>query len=179
MKIILFILSFSLLAGCTTSSKSPPKQGQPLNISRNVSPAGTDIYSRAPEVVRYDRYRLVSTSPLSVQRDPLSQLVDIHIPGSLKPTVSDALQYLLKQSGFSLCQQNAQNDILFRQPLPSVHYKLGPVRLRTALQVIAGPAWQLEVNEVERTVCYSLQEGYQQPMKVAAAEVSHEVHNEG
>nr|WP_244589997.1 hypothetical protein [Xenorhabdus budapestensis] len=58
------------------------------------------------------------------------------------------------------------NAILYRQPLPSVHTQLGPVRLRTALQVMAGPAWQLEVDEVQRVVCHHLRQGYQLPTPV-------------
>jgi type IV pili sensor histidine kinase/response regulator len=53
--------------------------------------------------------------------------------------------------------------VLYRQALPAVQYQLGPMRLRTALQVLAGPAWQLEVDDVQRVVCHSLRDGYQLP----------------
>lgn len=74
-----------------------------VTVNRNVQPASPDVYSQAPEVVRYDRYLLVSTEPQAVQRDPLSQVIDIRIPSSLKPTVVDAMRYALKQSGYTLC----------------------------------------------------------------------------
>ncbi|WP_442548584.1 PFGI-1 class ICE element type IV pilus protein PilL2, partial [Duffyella gerundensis] len=103
--------------------------------SRNVQTPADDPYGRAPEVVRYDRYLLVSTDPQAAQQDPLSQIIDIRIPPSVQPTVADAMRYALKQSGYSLCQTGPANGVLYRQPLPAVQYQLGPMRLRTALQV--------------------------------------------
>ena len=44
-------------------------------------------------MVRYDRYLLVSTDPAAVQRNALSQIIDIRIPASVKPTVADALRH--------------------------------------------------------------------------------------
>ncbi|MCG3471829.1 PilL N-terminal domain-containing protein [Xenorhabdus bovienii] len=158
-----------ILAGCT----SPAKQQLPsqrsiestpsVTLTRNIQPVLPDVYGQAPEVVRYGRYLLVSTDPTAVQRDPLSQLIDIHIPASLKPTVADAMRYVLRQSGYTLCAAEQADDILYRQSLPAVQYHLGPVRLRTALQLMAGPAWQLDVDEVQRIVCHHLREGYQLP----------------
>ncbi|KMJ46565.1 PilL protein [Xenorhabdus khoisanae] len=158
-----------IVTGCTAPVKPP--QSQPsketfpsVTLTRNIQPVSPDIYQQTSEVVRYGRYLLVSTDPTEAQRDPLSQLVDSPIPVSLKPTVADAMRYVLRQSGYSLCAPEKENDILYRQPLPSVHYQLGPVRLRTALQVIAGPAWQLDVDEVQRMVCHHLRQGYQLPI---------------
>ncbi|WP_340616869.1 PilL N-terminal domain-containing protein [Xenorhabdus entomophaga] len=157
-----------ILTGCTAPVKQPPPQLSKnilpsVTLTRNVQPVSPDIYGQKPEVVRYGRYLLVSTDPTEAQRDPLSLLMDIHIPVSLKPTVADAMRYVLRQSGYSLCAPEKTNDILYRQPLPSVHTQLGPVRLRTALQVMAGPAWQLDVDEVQRMVCHHLRQGYQLP----------------
>ncbi len=36
--------------------------------------------------------------------------------------------------------------------------KFGPIRLRDALQMLAGPAYQLTINEQTRTVCFQLRE---------------------
>ncbi|BEH97516.1 PFGI-1 class ICE element type IV pilus protein PilL2 [Edwardsiella ictaluri] len=163
------VLSLLLLAGC---SSSPQKLQQrdaavptpSVAVTRNVQTVAPDEYARTPEVVRYDRYLLVSTDPMAAQRDPLSQIIDIRIPSSLHPTVADALRYALKQSGYSLCATGPTNGVLYRQPLPAVQYQLGPMRLRTALQVIAGPAWQLEVDDVQRVACHSLRDGYQLPV---------------
>ncbi|MDC9589434.1 PilL N-terminal domain-containing protein [Xenorhabdus sp. XENO-10] len=157
------------LAGCTVPVKQPlpqPSQNSfsSVTLTRNIQSVSPDIYQQIPEVVRYGRYLLVSTNPTEAQRDPLSQLIDIQIPASQNPTVADAMRYVLRQSGYALCVPDKKNDILYRQPLPSVHAQLGPVRLRTALQVMAGPAWQLEVDEVKRVVCHHLRQGYQLPV---------------
>ncbi|EAR4689401.1 pilus assembly protein PilL [Salmonella enterica] len=168
-KTLSVVLPLLLLAGC---SSSPPQKLQQreaavptpsVAVTRNVQTVAPDEYARTPEVVRYDRYLLVSTDPMAAQRDPLSQIIDIRIPSSLRPAVADALRYALKQSGYSLCATGAANGVLYRQPLPAVQYQLGPMRLRTALQVMAGPAWQLEVDDVQRVVCHSLRDGYQLP----------------
>jgi len=167
-KTLAVVLPLLLLASC---SSSPQKLQQretavptpSVAVTRNVQTVAPDEYARTPEVVRYDRYLLVSTDPMAAQRDPLSQIIDIRIPSSLHPTVADALRYILKQSGYSLCATGPANGVLYRQPLPAVQYQLGPMRLRTALQVMAGPAWQLEVDNVQRVVCHSLRDGYQLP----------------
>ncbi|MDE9433515.1 PilL N-terminal domain-containing protein [Xenorhabdus bovienii] len=159
----------TILTGCNAPSNKPPSQCasekaiSATQFTRNIQPVSPDIYQQGLEVVRYGRYILVSTDPTAAQRDPLSQLIEVHIPASQHPTVADALRDVLRQSGYRLCAPEKTNDILYRQPLPSVHYQLGPVRLRTALQLMAGPAWQLEVDEVQREVCHHLRPGYQLP----------------
>lgn len=74
--------------------------------------------------------------------------------------------------GYSLCATGSANGVLYRQALPAVQYQLGPMRLRTALQVMAGPAWQLEVDDVQRVVCHSLRDGYQLPVSQLPPPVS-------
>ncbi|WP_413715452.1 PilL N-terminal domain-containing protein [Serratia ureilytica] len=160
-------LAALMLTGCVTQQPLQQRDVSPVTpsvtVTRNVQPVTPDAYGQAPEVVRYDRYLLVSTDPAAVQRDPLSQVIDIRIPASVNPTVADALRYALRQSGYSLCATGPANGVLYRQALPAVQYQLGPMRLRTALQVLAGPAWQLEVDDVQRVVCHSLRAGYQLP----------------
>lgn len=161
-------LPLALLAGCVQQpqklqERAPSEPVPPVSVSRNIQTPADDVYARTPEVVRYDRYLLVSTDPQAVQRDPLSQIIDVRIPASVQPTVADAMRYALKQSGYSLCQTGPANGVLYRQPLPAVQFQLGPMRLRTALQVLAGPAWELEVDDVQRVVCHSLRAGYQLP----------------
>lgn len=165
--LLALLLPLATLAGCTPQklqSRAPAAPVPSVEVNRNVQPVSPDEYARrAPEVVRYDRYLLVSTDAQAAQKDPLSQIVDIRIPGSLTPTVADAMRYALKQSGYTLCATGPANGVLYRQALPAVQYRLGPMRLRTALQVMAGPAWQLEEDDVQRVVCHSLRSGYQLP----------------
>ncbi|ENG5922090.1 PilL N-terminal domain-containing protein [Serratia marcescens] len=165
--ILVSSLAALMLTGCVTQHPLQQRDissvTSSVTVNRNVQPVSPDTYGQAPEVVRYDRYLLVSTDPAAVQRDPLSQIIDIRIPALVKPTVADALRYALRQSGYSLCATGPANGVLYRQALPAVQYQLGPMRLRTALQVLAGRAWQLEVDDVQRVVCHSLRDGYQLP----------------
>jgi conjugative transfer region protein (TIGR03748 family) len=71
--------------------------------------------------------------------------------------VQDALQYILQRSGYSLCPVSASVKVLSTRPLPAVHYRLGPISLRRALQVLAGPVWQLTTDEVSRSVWFEQQ----------------------
>ncbi|WP_034949250.1 PFGI-1 class ICE element type IV pilus protein PilL2 [Erwinia oleae] len=171
--LIISLLAAFMPTGCTTHQPLQQREASALTpsvtVTRNVQPTSPDAYGQALEVVRYDRYLLVSTDPAAVQRDPLSQIIDIRIPTSIKPTVADALRYALRQSGYSLCAAGSASVVLYRQALPVVQYQLGPMRLRTALQVLAGPAWQLEVDDVQRVVCHSLRDGYQLPAVPAPA----------
>ena len=165
--ILVSSLAAFMLTGCVTQQPLQQRDISPVTpsvtVTSNVQPVSPDAYGQVPEVVRYDRYLLVSTDPAAVQRDPLSQIIDIRIPASVKPTVADALRYALRQSGYSLCATGPANGVLYRQALPAVQYQLGPMRLRTTLQVLAGPVWQLEVDDVQRVVCHSLRDGYQLP----------------
>jgi type IV pili sensor histidine kinase/response regulator len=112
-------------------------------------------------VVRYDRYTLVSTRPDDAQRDPLNQIVDITMPAQLVKTVGEGFRYLLLESGYSLCSAttSAFSELLSR-PLPAVQRDIGPVRLSEALQIVAGPAWRLKVDDVNREICFELRDQY-------------------
>jgi type IV pili sensor histidine kinase/response regulator len=39
--------------------------------------------------------------------------------------------------------------------LPAAHLRLGPLFLRDALLTLAGPAWELQVDDVTRRVCFT------------------------
>jgi conjugative transfer region protein (TIGR03748 family) len=110
-----------------------------------------------PAELGYGRYTLVSTEPTTEQRDLLAQIIDVSIPSSLSPSVQDALQYVLQRSGYSLCPASASVKVLFTRSLPAAHYQLGPISLHRALQVLAGPAWQLTTDDVSRSVCFEQQ----------------------
>ncbi len=107
--------------------------------------------------LRDGRYTLVSTEPTTEQRDLLAQIIDVSIPSNLNPSVQEAMHYMLQRSGYALCPITASLKVLFTRPLPAAHYRLGPIPLRRALQVLAGPAWQLTADEVGRSVCFEQQ----------------------
>ncbi|WP_107337115.1 PFGI-1 class ICE element type IV pilus protein PilL2 [Proteus mirabilis] len=156
-------LTSLLLGGCADKPAQPTEAAADIAIPLNVGyaqPLLPDIYPSAPEVVRYDRYRLVDISPSQAQRYPLEQIVHLRIPASVSPTVGDALHYALRDSGYRLCTSDGQANHLYRLPLPAVHYQMGSIRLNVALQILVGPAWQLWVDDVQREVCYRLRPEY-------------------
>ncbi|MFP1880380.1 TcpQ domain-containing protein [Lonsdalea quercina] len=160
-----------MLAGCT----NPSSDVAPNLAGRYQQPARfDDIYrNRAPEVVRYDRYTLASTRPDDAQRDPLNQIIDVTMPAQLANSVGDGFRYLLLESGYSLCSatSSALSELLGR-PLPAVQRDIGPVKLSEALQILAGPAWRLKVDEVNREVCFELRDQYRSFTAPLTASVS-------
>lgn len=157
----LFCLSLPLvIAGCAPQTSTSTARDSAFAQSLRP-PAFSDIYQRSPEVTRSGRYTLVSVKSADAQREPLNQLIDITMPGQLVKSVGDGFRYLLFQSGYSLCgRYGADFAELLQRPLPAVQRKIGPVRLSEALQVVAGPAWRMSVDEVNREVCFVLRDAY-------------------
>ncbi|EJM00348.1 conjugative transfer region protein, TIGR03748 family [Pseudomonas sp. GM102] len=147
-----------LLSACTAQIPNTlpphPEIGSGSNQAQHLRGPAEESH---PAELRYGRYTLVSTEPNTEQRDLLAQIIDVSIPSSLSPSVQDALQYVLQRSGYSLCPVSASVKVLFTRSLPAAHYRLGPIPLRGALQVLAGPVWQLTTDEVSRTVCFEQQ----------------------
>lgn len=168
-------LSFAaLVAGCAIQkAEQPPKPA--FDSSRNPEWLAPDLYPNGASaekepVVRYGRYTLVSTQPDASQRDLMAQIIDVTIPSNMTPSVRDAMLYVVDRSGYALCPPSSQHvNILYTRPLPAAQYKLGPMTLRNTLQVLAGPAWQVKVDEVNRQVCFVLRPGYQLPTPSAPA----------
>ena len=150
---LLFItISSVFLSACAKKqiiSPQEPIQVNPIKYQSNQL-----------EVIPYDRYTLVNVGASDEQRLVLIQIIDVSIPRNITTTVSDGMNYLLKQSGFALCQDNVLNQSLFNKPLPAIQYKLGPIRLGDALQIMAGPAFELIIDNLDRNVCFQLAEGY-------------------
>lgn len=157
-----------VLAGCAqtthrTESGSANGAYDPSRVPEQVQP---DLYPNGatptPEpVVRYGRYTLVSTSPRAEQRDLLSQIIDVTVPESMNPNVQDAMSYVLQRSGYQLCPATGDIKVLYGLPLPASQYHLGPMTLRNTVQVLAGPAWQVIVDEVSRNICFEKRPGYE------------------
>ncbi|RMQ35881.1 MULTISPECIES: PFGI-1 class ICE element type IV pilus protein PilL2 [Pseudomonas syringae group genomosp. 2] len=157
----------ALFAGCTSVADKPV--GPAFDSSQNPELLSPDLYSSGAKsgqepMVRYGRYALVNTAPEAEQRDLMAQIIDVSIPANMHPSVQDAMQYVVSRSGYTLCPPSTGHvNILFTRPLPAAQYKLGPMSLRNTLQVLAGPAWQVKVNEVTRGVCFVLRPSYQLP----------------
>ncbi|EAO5819540.1 TcpQ domain-containing protein [Salmonella enterica] len=166
----LFCLSLPLvIAGCAQQTSTLTARDSAFAQSQRP-PAFSDIYQRSPEVTRSGRYTLVSVKSADAQREPLNQLIDITMPGQLVNSVGDGFRYLLFQSGYSLCgRYGADFAELLKRPLPAVQRKIGPMRLSEALQVVAGPAWRMSVDKVNREVCFVLRDAYLAQAKTTAS----------
>lgn len=157
------------LSGCALLQPTPAPQ--PLSVvdesssEESKSQASLDlpsIYdgsSDPVEVMRTGRYQLVSARASNGQQHLLEQMVDVDIPTGSQPTVGDALRYVLRGTGYELCDsRGAEQNYLYSRPLPAPHYQFGPMPLREALQMLAGESWTLDADRITRTVCYEPQE---------------------
>ncbi len=77
--------------------------------------------------------------------------------------VLGGLRELLRGSGWKLADtRNADPNIqrLYQQDYPDFKRNLNPIKLSKALQYIAGDAWDLVVDPVNKLVSFQLAEGY-------------------
>jgi conjugative transfer region protein (TIGR03748 family) len=135
------------VVGCATpehpTGPSPTTNGPPQALVAPASP-----------VIRYGRYRLVELTPDQAQIDLMQQVIDVTISPVMVSTVADALRYVLRWSGYQLCENAPERQELEALPLPAAHLHLGPMTLRDALEVLAGSAWHIDVDEGTRRVCF-------------------------
>ncbi|WP_339531448.1 MULTISPECIES: PFGI-1 class ICE element type IV pilus protein PilL2 [unclassified Pseudomonas] len=147
-----------LLSACSAQIPTPLPTNPKIDSGSNLTQLSrSPAEASHPAEIRYGRYTLVSTEPTTEQRDLLAQIIDVNIPSNLNPSVQEAMHYVLQRSGYSLCPTTELVKTLFTRPLPAAHYQLGPIPLRSALQVLAGSAWQLTTDEVSRSVCFERQ----------------------
>ncbi|MGX2956082.1 PFGI-1 class ICE element type IV pilus protein PilL2 [Ursidibacter arcticus] len=170
-----------VLSGCVAKNTTKPEV-TPLPESGNnqINPllkpiipepeariVQNDIYQyNSPfntEVIRDGRYTLVSISPEDGQKFLLEQVVSVNLLSKNKrnftKTVEQGLRGTLQHTGLDLCYPSGINvdhniGTLFSRPLPKVHYQFGPMKLYEALQMLAGPAYEMTLNEVSRTICF-------------------------
>lgn len=149
-----------------TSMEAAPNSGSRVVVTGLDQPhhdVEPDIYrdrsvSRV-EVMRGDHYALVSTNATLQQRNLLEQTVRVSIPASMNPTVEDGLRYILQHTGYSLCPpQGEPQRLLYSRPLPAAHFRLGPMPLREALQVMASRAFEVQADPIARTICYQVRD---------------------
>ncbi|MGR6646955.1 PFGI-1 class ICE element type IV pilus protein PilL2 [Avibacterium paragallinarum] len=136
---------------------------QPLVRSEQV--IVPDIYQTVDEsttqIIRQGRYTLVNTSPEEGQKYLLEQMVTVNMKPKRKgrsvATVEQGLKTTLSGTGLRLCLGSSLNQTtsLFSLPLPKIHHQFGPIKLREALQMLAGPAYAMTLNAFNRTVCFT------------------------
>lgn len=147
--LISVLLPAILGTGCATSTATPypaerEAQAELIPVPSNWIPAA-----------RYGRYTLVELAPQAGQHNLLLQVVDVSIPATSHSTVGDGLRHVLQRSGYALCDGDPQVAALYELPLPAAHLQLGPTLLHDALLTLAGPAWELQVDDRARQVCFT------------------------
>lgn len=105
--------------------------------------------------IHTDRYTLHSTSPRADQAAPLNAIINMSM-GKHIITVGDAVREVLKGSGYRWHNQTDGDKLLNALPLPSVLRELGPLSLSDALSTIAGEAWQLQTDHLNRVVWFTI-----------------------
>jgi len=119
------------------------------------------IFSHAEaknEVSSVGRYLTVTNKPLPAQRDLLSQTIQMRFPQNIQ-NIGDAINQLLRYSGYSLVRENQQSQALkntLQKSLPFVDRELGPMSLRDALITLAGPAFTLTEDPLNREIDFHL-----------------------
>lgn len=137
----------------TLSACTPKPVAQPSVPAPPVPPVSVAVVHTA-------RYTLTDIAPPETLQYPLRQITRHALPAQGKsrktPARSDALKLWLSGTGYSLCLPVTDDmRLLFNTPLPDSQLSMGPLRTETALQVIAGPAWTVNVDEITRTVCFA------------------------
>lgn len=146
------------VAGCATTTSPPALTPTTASIgdpgTTAVQPMIAELPADVVPVARYGRYTLVELVPQPVQRDLMRQVVEVAIPPSFDASVGDALRHVLLRTGYRLCD-SADAAPLYALPLPAAHLRLGPLPLRDALLALAGPAWELSIDDGPRQVCFA------------------------
>ncbi|WP_437884514.1 PilL N-terminal domain-containing protein [Pseudomonas sp. LRF_L74] len=155
-RVSLIVIAALTCASCTSSLKHTQEATEPTTAKRTEGIANDSV-----RYVEQGRYTLLSVEPRPEQIDLLKQIIDIRIPTGHTPAVRGAMLHVLQRTGYSLCAGSASQAALFSRPLPAAHYNLGPMPLSSALQVLAGPSWNLLHDDVQRTVCFELREAKQ------------------
>ncbi|WP_273822921.1 PilL N-terminal domain-containing protein [Pseudomonas asplenii] len=145
------------LTGCVSPEPPPASTGLSDSAGALLPVVSRDrpLHPELSPPLRMARYTLVNTAPRADQLDLLRQVIDIRIPDHLNPSVQDAMIHVLRRSGYRLCPAPEGVQVLYAHPLPAAHYRLGPITVSNALLALAGPAWQVEIDERARRICFS------------------------
>ena len=109
-----------------------------------------------------NRYMSVDLKVMPGQMNLLTQTVQMHFSPQVG-NVGEALALLLQPSGYALVPE-AERDLALQhaltKPLPAIDRTLGPLRLKDALLVLVGPAFNLMDNPLDRTVNFTVKPAY-------------------
>lgn len=113
-------------------------------------------------VMQVSRYQTVAEKPSTAQIHLLSQTIQMRFPQNIQ-TVGAAMTYVLRYSGYSLVPYTQMSQSLrntLTMSLPAVDRNFGPMSLRDALTTLAGPAFDLVQNKLNRTVNFRVKAAF-------------------
>lgn len=116
----------------------------------------------AADLTEVGRYLTVDNKPKLAQTDLLSQTIQMRFPQNVQ-TVGDAMNYILRLSGYSLVPAEKMSHALtttLSKPLPAVDRDFGPMSLKDALTTLAGPAFYLVQDPLNRMVDFRVKSQY-------------------
>jgi len=108
------------------------------------------------------RYLTVENKPTHAQTDLLSQTIQVRFPANIK-TIGEAMDYILRFSGYNLVPEHERSVDLkntLLKPLPAVDRDFGPMSLKDALVTLAGSAFALKTDPLNRTINFQLNPRY-------------------
>ena len=107
--------------------------------------------------LQVDRYTGYKTSATLEEVNPLLVLTQINFPSAIK-TVQEAIDHALQRSGYRVDWQQSFEayNIFSGLDVPVVHRKLSLMTLKDVIATLAGEAWQLLVDSVNRKLVIQL-----------------------
>lgn len=105
----------------------------------------------------HDGYAIVSEAPVATD---LAQTVYLNVRGR---TLLEGLLEILRGTGYRLASKAAADPEigrLYAQPYPEHQRAMGPIELGSALERLAGPAWQVVEDPVNRLVSFEVRTSY-------------------
>ncbi|MBT5827093.1 MAG: hypothetical protein HOK14_05830 [Gammaproteobacteria bacterium] len=174
----LTLLIAATLMGCTSTekkttdsdAKNERKQtctsnttNKPIAVAHDIAFTTADTSDpHHKHSVQTGRYSAIKTGPTHEQSSLLDVMITVTIPNSIQ-TIGETVKYLLKRSGYKMLPKSIQGQNvsqLLSKPLPSVHRKIGPMKLIEALNMLTGPAFVLVDNLEKREIRYRLKSKY-------------------
>ena len=109
------------------------------------------------------RYTTAEAEPTKALYEPLELVAQITYPREHVTTIGDAINHTLLRTGYSLVQPQslpAQASGFLNLPLPEAQRTLGPYTVQDILDVLVGPAWKWQRDQVRRIVWFTLADAY-------------------
>lgn len=108
------------------------------------------------------RYLTVANVPFNEQKNLMRQTIQVRFPQNVQ-TIGEAINYVLRFSGYSLIPAMHRNEalkIILTKSLPAIDRNYGPMSLRDALNTLVGEPFDVIQDPINRTVDFQLKSAY-------------------